>query len=215
MAKLHFLITAGGTREYIDPVRFISNASTGRMGYALAHAAINAGHNVTLITAPTSFRPPKAAKIINAETSIQMFEAVKENFSKCNCLIMAAAVSDYKPAKKEKTKIKKTNAELTIKLTPTRDILKWAGKNKNHQVVVGFALEDKSLRKNAEWKLKDKKLDMIIANSPKAIAAEKSEVQIKTLNTTWLKLPKATKTTTAKKIIKTIENRVSSDFSPL
>ena len=104
---------------------------------------------------------------------------------------------------------------MTIKLTPTRDILKWAGKNKNHQVVVGFALEDKSLRKNAEWKLKDKKLDMIIANSPKAIAAEKSEVQIKTLNTTWLKLPKATKTTTAKKIIKTIENRVSSDFSPL
>ena len=85
---MNILITSGGTREYIDPVRFISNASTGKMGYALARAAIKAGHNVTLITAPTSLRKPVAAKIVKVETSAEMFKAVKEHFAKSNCLIM-------------------------------------------------------------------------------------------------------------------------------
>jgi phosphopantothenoylcysteine synthetase/decarboxylase len=200
--RKHFLITAGGTREYIDPVRFISNASSGKMGIALAQAAIEAGHKVTLISAVKDLK----FKTINVETAEQMFKAVKEHFKKCDCLIMAAAVSDYKPEKISKTKIKRTDKNLIIKLKPTIDILKWAGKNKKkNQVVVGFALEDKNLRKNAEKKLKDKNLDMIIANTPSAIGAKESTVYIKSKNKKWLTLQKMDKAAIAKKIISQIE----------
>jgi len=204
---MRILITAGGTREYIDPVRFISNASSGRMGYALVHAALRAGHKVTLITTPTGQRPPKGAKIVEVETAAQMFEAVKNCFAICDCLIMAAAVSDYTPARIAKTKIKKSDESLILKLKPTADILKWAGKNKRKtQIVVGFALEDKNLRQNAQVKLKDKNLDMIIANTSAAIGADKSTVQIKTPESEWLQFPTATKNIIAAKIIREVEN---------
>ena len=218
---MRILITAGATREYIDPVRFISNASSGRMGYAIAHAALKAGHKVTLIT--TVHRPSSIihratsheprATVVKVETAAQMFDAVKRHFPRCDCLIMAAAVADYTRAHPAKTKIKKQNKPLTIKLKPTPDILKWAGTHKNskfqilnsklgHQrLVVGFALEDKNLRHNAEKKLMDKNLDMIIANTPAAIGAGKISIQIKTPDRKWLKLPKASKTTIAKKIV--------------
>ena len=138
---MRILITAGGTREYIDPVRFISNASSGRMGYALARAAIKTGHTVTLITAPTSLRIPNGVSVTNVETAAQMFEAVKKHFRRCDCLIMAAAVADYTPARPVKTKIKKTGQSITLQLQPTSDILKWAGKHKKEdQIIVGFAL---------------------------------------------------------------------------
>jgi phosphopantothenoylcysteine synthetase/decarboxylase len=199
---MRILITAGGTREYIDPVRFISNASSGRMGYALARAALKAGHKVTLVTAPTAQRPPSEAKVIEVETAVQMFEAVKKHFEKCDCLIMAAAVADYTPVRPAKTKIKKTGKPLTIKLKPTTDILKWVGKHKKkNQIVVGFALEDKAVRGRAEKKLKEKSLDMIIANSSAAIGADKSTVQIKIAGREWLKLSQASKATIAKRIV--------------
>jgi len=197
VAKLHFLITAGGTREYIDPVRFITNASSGKMGFALANAALKTGHKVTLIS---TIKNPEF-KSVNVESAEQMFKAVKKYFTKCDCLIMAAAVSDYTPAKKSKIKIKKSTSNLTIKLKPTTDILKWAGKNKKNQIVVGFALEDRNLRKNAEKKLQSKNLDMIIANEPSAIGSEKSTVQIKRKNSDWRILPKADKSFLAKRII--------------
>jgi phosphopantothenoylcysteine decarboxylase/phosphopantothenate--cysteine ligase len=209
VAKKHFLITAGGTREYIDPVRFISNASSGKMGYELARAALKAGHKVTLITTvkKSEIRNQKSeVKIVEVISAADMFKAVKNYFKKCDCLIMAAAVSDYTPIKISKNKIKKENENLTIKLKPTVDILKWAGKNKKlGQIVVGFALEDKNLRKNAEKKLKEKNLDMITANSPAAIGAEKSTVYIKQKNKKWLTLPKAAKFSIAKKIIAQIK----------
>jgi len=204
---MRILITAGGTREYIDPVRFISNASSGRMGYALVRAAIRAGHKVTLITAPTTQKLPSGAKVVEVETAGQMFEAVKKSFEICDCLIMAAAVSDYTPVRTAKTKIKKSNQSLNLKLKPTADILKWAGKHKRKkQIVVGFALEDRNLRQNAETKLKEKKLDMIIANTSVAIGADKSTVQIKTPDCKWLKIPTATKNTIAAKIIREVES---------
>ncbi len=204
---MHLLITAGGTREYIDPVRFITNASSGRMGYALASAAVKAGHKITLITTPADQQPPKEAKIVKVETTAQMFKAVQQQFSRCDCLIMAAAVADYTPVKKAKSKIKKTNKSLTIKLKPTVDILKWAGKNKKkNQIVVGFALEDKAIRTRAEKKLKEKNLDMIIANTPAAINAEKTTIQIKTLHSKWTNLPTTSKTVIARKIITMLSN---------
>jgi phosphopantothenoylcysteine synthetase/decarboxylase len=203
--QLHFIITAGGTREYIDPVRFISNASSGKMGEALARAAVKAGHKVTFITTVGNSK----LKTVEVETADQMFKAVKKYFSKCDCLIMAAAVADYTPVKKSKTKIKKLNRDLVIRLRPTVDILEWAGKNKKKgQIVVGFALEDKDLRKNAEKKLKDKNLDMVIVNSPAAIGAESSQVQIKTVNVSWIKMPTAGKTAIAARVIHLAENLV-------
>jgi len=204
--KMHFLITAGGTREYIDPVRFISNASSGKMGYALALAAIKAGHKVTLISA-SDLQPPVGVDFVGVDSAAEMFAAVKKSFAKCDCLIMAAAVADYTPIKKSKIKIKKSKSGLVIKLKPTADILKWAGKNKKKgQIIIGFALEDRNLRRNAEKKLEEKNLDMIIANNPSAIGADENDVDIKVLNKKWLKIKRQSKPAVAKRTIRIIEN---------
>ncbi|MBN1457479.1 MAG: phosphopantothenoylcysteine decarboxylase [Sedimentisphaerales bacterium] len=202
---MHFLITCGGTREHIDPVRFISNASSGTMGVALARAAISRGDKVTLISAPISLKLPAKAKVINVETVGEMFEAVKKHFPKCDCLIMAAAVSDYTPAYRSKTKIKKSSKALIIKLKPTKDILKWAGENKTKQFIAGFALEDKAVRASAEKKLVEKNLDMIIANTPEAIGCGSAAVEIKLSNDEWQKIPAMKKSGIAARIIRLIK----------
>jgi phosphopantothenoylcysteine decarboxylase/phosphopantothenate--cysteine ligase len=200
-SKMHFLITAGGTREYIDPVRFISNASSGKMGYALALAAIKAGHKVMLVST-SELQPPIGAAFVGVDSAAEMFAAVKKFFAKCDCLMMAAAVADYTPVKKSKTKIRKSKKDLVVKLKPTADILKWAGKHKKkNQLVIGFALEDRNLRRSAERKLKEKELDMIVVNTPAAINSEETSVQIKIPDHKWLKFPQANKSTIAKKII--------------
>jgi len=204
---MHFLITAGGTREYIDTVRFISNASSGKTGYALARVAIRAGHKVTLITAVTNLKPPAKAKIITVVSSREIFAAVKKEFAGCDCLIMAAAVADFTVAAPAKTKIKKAPKPLTVKLKPAPDTLMWAGRNKKKkQLVVGFALEDTAVRANAEKKLKEKNLDMIIANTPAAIGSDESELQIKSSGGKWIELPPARKTKNAKIIIRMLED---------
>jgi len=222
---MRILITSGGTREYIDPVRFISNASSGKMGFALARAALRAGHKVTLITTienpKSEIRNPKP-KVIRVETAAQMFEAVKRHFPKCDCLIMAAAVADYTPTRPSRTKIKKTGKPLTIKLKPTVDILKWAGKHKKSNIkyqtrpepgrgksklrkggrlVVGFALEDINMRVNTERKMREKNIDMIIANTPISIGAKRLAAQIRTPDGKWLIHKDTTKTSLAKKIV--------------
>jgi len=209
---MRILITAGGTREYIDPVRFISNASSGRMGYALARAALRAGHKVTLVTAPTALKAPAGAKVVRVQTAAEMFKAVKSHFPKCDCLIMAAAVSDYTPARPSKTKIKKQAGRMTLELKPTPDILKWAGRQRrvgyaHHRpkIVVGFALEDRDLRANAERKMREKHLDMIIANTPGTIGARRSTVHIKTTGSEWVQVSEASKIVIAKRIISLIE----------
>jgi len=203
---MRFLITAGGTREYIDPVRFISNASSGKMGYALARAALKAGHKVTLITAPTALKSPTGTEIVRVKSAGQMFAAVKKHFGRCHCLIMAAAVADYTPAHPLKTKLKKRTTRFTLELKPTPDILKWAGRQKNaKQTLVGFALEDKDLRANAERKMREKHLDMIIANTPGAIGADTSTLHIKTINSDWIEIDYARKTLSAGRIIQVIE----------
>ena len=201
---MRILITAGGTREYIDPVRFITNASSGKMGYALAQAALKTGHKVTLITAPTNLNPPKGAKLINVETGAQMFTAVKKHFPKCDCLIMAAAVSDYAPAKTSKTKIKKSAKPLLITLKPAVDILKWAGQHKKNQILAGFALEDRNLKARALTKLRQKKLDMIIANKPSSIGADTTSCYVFFASNVSKRLPRLAKSAMAQRIIKLI-----------
>ena len=195
-----------GTREYIDSVRFISNASSGKMGYSMARAAIKAGHKVTLVAAPTALREPEGANVVKVETAREMFEAVKKYFSRCDCLIMAAAVSDYTPVAPAKSKIKKSGKAITLELKATADILKWAGAHKKKgQIVVGFALEDEALRASAEKKMRDKKLDMIIANTPAAISADDSSVHVKVRGGQWSEIGPARKTAIAGRMIRCIE----------
>jgi len=158
------LITAGPCREPIDPVRFISNRSSGKMGFALASAAVSAGADVTLVSGPTGLKPDNGIELIPVETTGEMFEAVKKEFSRCDYLIMAAAPADYKAGKVPSSKIKKENKKLSIAFEPTIDILGTIGKNKKKQKIIGFALETDNGLANARAKLKKKNLDLIILN---------------------------------------------------
>jgi phosphopantothenoylcysteine decarboxylase / phosphopantothenate---cysteine ligase len=210
--KLQFLITAGGTREYIDPVRFISNASTGTMGCELARSALSAGHDVTLITASTNLNAPQRAGVVKVESARDMFEAVKDKFGGCDCLIMTAAVSDYTPIKPARLKMKKSPGVITLKLKPTQDILKWAASHKRqNQMVIGFALEDRDIKAGAERKLREKNLDMIVANTPAAIGSERCEVWVKKAGQEWRRFAEAPKRHVASRLIRLIEQSMRVD----
>jgi phosphopantothenoylcysteine decarboxylase/phosphopantothenate--cysteine ligase len=161
------LITAGPTYEPIDPVRFIANHSTGKMGFALAEHAVKLGAEVTLITGPTSISTTFDMQIFKVVTSEEMFIQVKKIFNKIDIAIAAAAVADFKPKEPQKFKLKKEINLNTIKLVPTQDILAWMGQNKNQQFLLGFALETNDEIKNAIRKLKSKNLDAIVMNSLK------------------------------------------------
>ena len=155
------VVSAGGTMEPIDPVRVITNHSSGKMGYALAEAARDRGADVVLVTAPTSLPDPALVKVVQVRTAEQMGEAIQEHVKNAHALIMAAAVADYRPAVEAGQKIKKTEDDLTISLAKTTDILKTA---KGDFVRVGFAAESENLVANAKAKVGSKKLDLIVAN---------------------------------------------------
>jgi len=158
------LVTAGPTREKIDPVRFISNYSTGAFGYEIARQAKARGCRVVLISGPVSIKPPKGVKVIYVESAAEMLRAVKREIKMCGCLIMAAAVSDWRARSEKKKKIKRLGGKFILELTENPDILHQAGKQKGDKVIVGFALETDNLKKNAARKMKEKNLDLIIAN---------------------------------------------------
>lgn len=160
------VVTAGPTRESIDPVRFISNHSTGKMGYAIANVAKQRGADVTLITGPVSLTPPPFVNVVNVVSAADMFEAVKEVSAEADIVIKAAAVADYTPAVVADEKIKKQEGESSIPLTRTTDILKWLGENrKEGQFLCGFSMETENLIENSKAKLAKKNIDMIVANS--------------------------------------------------
>ena len=161
------MVTAGPCREPLDPVRYISNRSSGKMGYALAQAAADLGADTTLVSGPTNLVPPSGITVVSVETTQEMFEAVKQRFGKTDILIMAAAPSDFKPSAISEQKIKKQDAGIDIRLEPTTDILMMvSGQKKAGQIVVGFALETEKGEANARKKLKDKNLDLIVLNNP-------------------------------------------------
>ncbi len=164
LQAVNVMITAGPTYEPIDPVRFIGNRSSGRMGYALAEAAREAGASVTLISGPCHLATPDKVQRIDVETAEQMHKAVFENLPQCDIFIAAAAVADYKPAETREQKLKKDNESLSIALKRNPDILSDVAHAANRPFVVGFAAETENLEKNALGKLQRKKLDMIAAN---------------------------------------------------
>ena len=158
------LVTAGPTREFLDPVRYLSNRSTGRMGYAIANTFLKRGADVTLISGPTDIKPPTGVKVIRIETAQEMFQCVKEEFKGVDVVVKAAAVADYAPVSEERHKIKKDGNEKKLELKRTPDILKWLGEHKNEQVLVGFAAETRDLEVNALNKIHSKNLDLMVAN---------------------------------------------------
>ena len=161
---MRFLVTAGPTREPIDPVRYVSNRSSGKMGYAIAEAARETGHEVTLVSGPVNLDRPRSVHFIPIFTSDEMYDAVHRHAHKCDVLVMCAAVADYKPANVSAWKIKKRNDSLRLDLVPTRDILASLPKEHREFLVVGFAAETNDLEKNAREKLREKNCDIIVAN---------------------------------------------------
>jgi phosphopantothenoylcysteine decarboxylase/phosphopantothenate--cysteine ligase len=161
--KKTVIVTAGPTREKIDPVRYISNYSTGAFGYAIAAEAKSRGYPVILISGPTELKAPRGVKLIRVESALEMYEAVAARARRAGCIIMAAAVADWRAEKISQGKLKKGAGALSLRLVPTIDIAKKLGEKKNY-TLVGFALESGNLEKNAREKLKTKRFDMIIAN---------------------------------------------------
>jgi len=161
------LVTAGPTRERLDDIRFISNLSTGRMGYAVADCAAKRGYKVTLISGPTNIAPPGGVKFIEIEDARQMEREVKKNIKKADCLFMTSAVCDWRPEARVHGKIKKERLgkKISIKLVKNPDILAGVSGDKDGKILIGFALESESLLTNAKKKLKAKRLDLIVANS--------------------------------------------------
>jgi len=158
------LVTAGPTREYFDPVRFMSNPSSGKMGYALADAAKRSGWRVDLVSGPVALRPPTGVTVHEVESGDQMYQAVSVLFEEVDILIMAAAVMDYRPVAYSAKKLKKSTGSLTVTMEPVVDIVKTIAARKGRRLVVGFAAETDDLEDNAKIKLAAKNLDFIVAN---------------------------------------------------
>jgi phosphopantothenoylcysteine decarboxylase / phosphopantothenate---cysteine ligase len=159
------LITAGPNREPLDPVRYLSNRSSGKMGYALARAAMRRGAEVTLVSGPTALEPPAGARVIAVTTAAEMRDAVLREFAHCTGIVMAAAVADYRPVTVAERKIKRGKAPVELRLEPNPDILNELGRQKDGKFLIGFAAETEELTINAEKKLREKNLDMIVANN--------------------------------------------------
>lgn len=164
------LVTAGPTREPLDPVRYITNHSSGKMGYAIAERAIKEGAEVILVTGPTSIEPPKGCRVVNVMTTQEMYDAVLSNLD-VDAIIKAAAPADYKPAHYSDEKIKKSDADLSLVFEKNPDILKQVGALKTHQILVGFAAETHDVENYAKRKLVEKNLDLIVANDVTAEGA--------------------------------------------
>ncbi|MDO9573472.1 MAG: bifunctional phosphopantothenoylcysteine decarboxylase/phosphopantothenate--cysteine ligase CoaBC, partial [Candidatus Contubernalis sp.] len=159
-----FMITAGPTREPLDPIRYLSNYSSGRMGFALAEAARDRGAEVVLVSGPTGLNPPKGVQFVPIKTTLEMREVVLRKFPETDIVIKAAAVADYRPEEVSGQKIKKSQGNLVVKLKKNPDILGELGQLKKEQLLIGFAAETEELKENALKKLKNKNLDMIVAN---------------------------------------------------
>jgi phosphopantothenoylcysteine synthetase/decarboxylase len=206
--RVTFLITAGPTREAIDPVRYISNRSSGKMGYAIAEAALDAGHDVILISGPTNLAPPRNTKFISVSTSDEMFDAVHQHSDSSDISVLCAAVADYKPAQVSPVKIKKRIGELSLELIPTRDILQSLGQRQNRKfLLVGFAAETDHLEANAKEKLHKKNCDIIVANDARiALESDYNELLILFRDGEMKRISRAPKTFLARELVKIFAN---------
>jgi len=176
MARI--LITSGPTREYLDPVRFLTNASSGRMGTALAAAALESGHEVVVVTGPVEVRYPRQARVVSVVTTSEMLEACREVFARCDGLIAAAAPCDYRPVAPAEHKIRKTGSPLGLHLIETPDVVASLSEDRSSQWMVAFALETEDPRIRAMQKLERKSCDLIVVNGPQAIHSRRTSLEV-------------------------------------
>lgn len=217
---MRILITAGPTREHLDPVRFLSNPSTGKMGFAVAKAAVEAGHDAVLVSGPVSLKTPKGVSRIDVISAREMFEAVKSEFAKCDAIVMTAAVADWRPVKMADKKLKKSEMSGVIELVRNPDVLKslkpvnakYAKKGKR-KIMVGFAAETGEPTAEAARKCKEKGLDFVVAND---VTESKSGFGVSTNRVTFVcsdgrvvPLPLMSKLAVARKIIKEISKPIA------
>lgn len=211
------LVTAGPTQEALDPVRFITNHSSGKMGYALARAASMRGAQTVLISGPVSLEPPPFIETVNVTTARQMFDAVRERFSGCDIVLKAAAVADYRPVSASSEKIKKSSEQISIDCERTDDILQFLGQNKKSgQFVCGFSMETQNVIEHSRAKLYKKNADMIVANSLKeegaGFASDTNRVTLITRSGT-LELPLMSKADAAHRILDEIRRMMQEEQS--
>ena len=199
------LITSGRTKENIDPIRYLSNNSSGKMGYSLAQAAIDLGAEVTLISGPTNLEKPKGLKsFVSVESALEMYEKVDEYFGDADIFIACAAVADYRPKEYKKEKIKKSDSDLILELVRNPDILFEMGKKKDKQLLIGFAAETNDIKENALKKLEKKNLDFIVANNASTMGNNTNTVEIIRKNKTSIKINQKNKIELAYDILKEI-----------
>lgn len=203
---MRFLITAGPTREPLDPVRYLSNRSSGKMGYAIASAALEEEHEVTLISGPVALAAPVGAKLVRVTTGSEMFAASAAHFAHCEFFVMCAAVCDYKPVHYASQKKKKARASFFLELEPTRDILASLTNEPHDCFIIGFAAETEALAANARRKLVEKNCDLLVANDVGrgdiGMDADDNEVVIFFKDGAKRKLPRQKKTELARAMLK-------------
>jgi len=203
---LRVLITAGPTREYLDPVRYLSNDSSGRMGFAIAAAAARRGMRVTLVHGPVELPVPPGVRAVRVVSAADMLEACLKLWPRQDALIMAAAVADYTPIRRARFKRKKSRRPVTVRLKPTPDILaELSRRRRPDQIVVGFALEDRDARRRARKKLEQKRLDAIILNRPSAIGSTESAIEVYAPGYNWRRCPRRPKSRHAAAIVRLLD----------
>lgn len=211
---MRILITAGPTREYLDPVRFISNASSGRMGFAIAAAAAARGHQVVLISGPVAIDPPSGVDLIRVTSAAEMARACKRAFGGCDAAIFAAAVSDYRPERRARHKRKKALRPLTVRLVPTEDIAATLGRRKRHRVTVTFAMEDHDHRRHAARKLVRKRCDAVVLNGPENIGRLSARVEVLLADRGWIGPWRGSKRRIAERIVRLTETLAAGSRPP-
>ncbi|MCA9082683.1 MAG: phosphopantothenoylcysteine decarboxylase [Planctomycetaceae bacterium] len=205
---MKILITAGPTREYVDDVRFLSNASSGRMGYSIAQAALDAGHEVVLVTGPVDLIPPATAEVHHIETTDELRQACLKLFPQCDGVIATAAVCDYRPRERVQGKMTKTGRPIVLELVETSDVLAELGRQKDHRWVVGFALESQDPRNNAMRKLRMKHCDCIVLNDTSAIGSMTNSVEVLSPAAETLARIDGTKESVAEQLVRFIEEQI-------
>jgi phosphopantothenoylcysteine decarboxylase/phosphopantothenate--cysteine ligase len=206
---MRILITAGPTREYIDDVRFLSNASSGRRGYALAAAALRMGHEVELVTGPVELAPPVGCRVHHIETTDQLRELCVRLFPECDGVIATAAVCDYRPKQRVSGKITKTGQPIVLELTETSDVLAELGAQRGHRWVVGFALESQDPRNNAMRKLRMKNCSCIVLNDTSAIGSLMNAVEVLSPDSETIAEIRGTKDEVAQRLMELIETSIA------
>ena len=207
----HALVTAGPTIEVIDPVRFVSNRSSGKMGFAIANALKKRGAHVTLVTGPTQLADPEGIEVIHVESAEEMFQETAKRYDMQDIVVKAAAVSDYTPSEVLDHKMKKQDGDLTVKFKRTQDILKYLGEHKTNQYLVGFAAETQNIEKYAQDKLKRKNADVIISNNVGdhsiGFSSDENELTMHFKNQDMINIKKGKKVEIANDILDELETR--------